>query len=152
MTRADIFLVSVPLLFAAAEAQPGLPNYGWPAATWGLAYIVVGVGFFGAAGTAAVYQNRIYATMAKRNGGEQRPEYRLVLTTIGGFILPFGMLIFGPSHVCRASLTCAGWTANARVHPVGPIVGVSLGSYGIMLAFSSVQTFIGARGRLSVTD
>lgn len=99
----------MPLLFAAAEAQAGLPNYGWPPATWGLAYIVVGVssgpsisltrlgaGFFSAAGTAAVYQNRIYAIMAKKKGGEQRPEYRLVLTTIGGIILPFGMLIFGP--------------------------------------------------------
>ena len=40
--------------------------------------------------------------MARKNGGEQRPEYRLVLTTIGGAILPLGMLVFGAQD-CMSS-------------------------------------------------
>ena len=76
--------------------------------------------------------------MARKRGGEHRPEYRLVLTTIGGFILPLGMLIFGASPSCprsrpsrldgqreRASGRSAdrAWDCGLREH-----VGVRIGS------------------------
>ena len=82
--------------------------------------------------------------MARKRGGEHRPEYRLVLTTIGGCILPLGMLIFGASLSVLDRTDRAGWTANAGVHPVGPLIGLGIAGYGNMLAFGSVQTFIGA--------
>lgn len=38
----------------------------------------------------------------------------------------------------------AGWTANASVHPAGPLIGIAISGFGTMLAFGSTQTFIGA--------
>lgn len=40
--------------------------------------------------------------------------------------MPLGLLLFG-------------WTANARTHWIGPQIGQAVASYGLMLAFNSIQ-------------
>lgn len=40
--------------------------------------------------------------------------------------MPLGLLLFG-------------WTANARTHWIGPEIGQAVASYGLMLAFNSIQ-------------
>lgn len=124
-----IALTSLPLQYAASYARPPLPNYGWSDATYGLAYLSLALGFFLTAIINSTMQNRIYAYLQKRHGGERRPEYRLVLAQVGSIILPIGLLIWG-------------WTSNAATYPAGPLVGQVLIGLGLLLGFNALQNFI----------
>ena len=99
-----------------------------------------GIGALGAAAIAALYQDRIYKHLSKRNGDKGQPEYRvrpfasstqrlmsqLVLTQIGMIICPIGMFILG-------------WTADAQTHWIGPQIGSAILLFGLTLAFNSIQ-------------
>ena len=101
---------------------------------------VSGIGALGAAAIAALYQDRIYKHLSKRNGDKGQPEYRvrpfasstqrlmsqLVLTQIGMIICPIGMFILG-------------WTADAQTHWIGPQIGSAILLFGLTLAFNSIQ-------------
>jgi len=54
--------------------------------------------------------------MAQRNGGVQKPEYRLYLTTVAAFLMPIGMIIFG---VCLQKNTMY----------IIPLIGLSISKY-----------------------
>ncbi|GAA5827948.1 hypothetical protein JCM11251_005660 [Rhodosporidiobolus azoricus] len=124
-----VFLVSLPLLFERHDTPTGIFSYNWPAGTAGLPYIGLGIGFLSSAFTAATFQDRIYKALSKRYGSNGEPEYRLVITQIGMLIFPAGLLIWG-------------WTAQNETHWMGPIVGMCIFAYGLMLCFNSVQNFI----------
>ncbi|CAK9787121.1 putative polyamine transport-related protein [Cutaneotrichosporon oleaginosum] len=124
-----LFIVSLNLLFGQPPfSTPGLFSYGWPQSTVGLCYLGMTAGFGLSALTAATMQDRIYRRLSKKNGGVGQPEYRLVLTAIGMCIMPCGLFLFG-------------WTAG-RTHWIGPQMGQAVTSYGLMLAFNSIQNFI----------
>lgn len=123
-------LVGIPLLYGRAPfARPGLFSYNWPQNTISLSYVGLAIGFMISATTAANAQDRIYRYLSKRAGDSGQPEYRLVLTQIGMFIMPIGLLIFG-------------WTAHAEVHWIGPQFGLALVALGLMLPFNSIQNFL----------
>ncbi|KAI5479749.1 MFS polyamine transporter [Pseudohyphozyma bogoriensis] len=124
-----VYLVSLPLLFSKHDPPTGLFSYNWPAGTAGLCYIGLGIGFLSSAATAATMQDRIYRYCSKKYNDDGRPEYRLILTQIGMFIFPLGLLIWG-------------WTANARTHWIAPIIGSAVFSYGLMMTFNSIQNWI----------
>ena len=104
---------------------------------------VQGIGALGAAAVAALYQDRIYKHLSKRNGDKGQPEYRvrlpsyfkyrlmsqLVLTQIGMIICPIGMFILG-------------WTADAQTHWIGPQIGSAILLFGLTLAFNSIQNLL----------
>ncbi|GAA5991332.1 hypothetical protein JCM10908_003262 [Rhodotorula pacifica] len=124
-----VFIVTIPLLFARHDPPTGLFTYAWPAGTAGLGYIPLGIGFVGSAITAAFTQDRIYRYLSKRNHNDGIPEYRLVVTQVGMVIFPVGLFIFG-------------WTAHAETHWIAPMIGSVIFSYGLMLCFNSLQTYI----------
>ncbi|KAL7408914.1 major facilitator superfamily domain-containing protein [Mrakia frigida] len=124
-----LLIVTVPLLFAYDPQDASLFHYGWSKEIVPLAYLGLGFGFFSAAFTAAQAQNRIYAYLSKKRGDSGQPEYRLVLTQIGMIFFPTGWFIYG-------------WSAHYHSHWMGPVVGLALCGYGLMLAFNSVQNFI----------
>jgi len=125
-----LFLVSVPLLYGEPPFnRPGLFSYEWPKGVLSLAYVGLGCGSLSAATFAAIYQDKIYKYFKKRNGGEGRPEYRLVITQIGMIVMPVGLFIFG-------------WTAEAKTHWIGPQIGEVFVLFGLTLAFNSTQNFI----------
>ncbi|TXT08900.1 hypothetical protein VHUM_03028 [Vanrija humicola] len=125
-----LFVVALNKLFGRAPYNdPKLFSYLWPQATVGLSYTGMALGFFAAAMTAALYQDKIYKYMSKRNGDNGRPEYRLLLTQVGITLMPIGLFIFG-------------WTAHAEVHWIAPMIGQVILSYGTMLAFNTLQAFL----------
>ncbi|GAA5966722.1 hypothetical protein JCM8115_002789 [Rhodotorula mucilaginosa] len=123
------FIVTIPLLYARHHEPTDLFTYNWPAGTAGLAYIPLGIGFVGSAITAALTQDRIYRYLSERSRNDGIPEYRLVVTQIGMVIFPVGLFIFG-------------WTAQAETHWILPMIGSVVFSYGLMLCFNSLQTYI----------
>ncbi|GAA5869987.1 hypothetical protein JCM3774_004330 [Rhodotorula dairenensis] len=123
------FIVTIPLLFARHDPTTGIFTYNWPAGTAGLGYIPLGIGFVGSAITAAFTQDRIYRYLSQRNHNDGIPEYRLVVTQVGMIIFPVGLFLFG-------------WTAQAETHWIVPMIGSVVFSYGLMLCFNSLQTYI----------
>ncbi|GJN91974.1 hypothetical protein Rhopal_005002-T1 [Rhodotorula paludigena] len=124
-----VFLVSHPLLFGRHDPPTGIYSYNWPAETVGLCYLGLGIGFLASALTAAIYQDRIYRYMSTRHRNEGQPEYRLIVTQLGMVIFPAGLLLWG-------------WTAEAQVHWIVPLIGTAIFGYGLMAAFNSIQAFI----------
>ncbi|KAL1405713.1 hypothetical protein Q8F55_007383 [Vanrija albida] len=125
-----LFVVALAKLFGRAPYSDNkLFSYGWQQATVGLSYMPMALGFFSAAFTAAAFQDRIYKYLSKRNGDQGRPEYRLLMTQVGITCMPIGLFIFG-------------WTAQAEVHWIAPMIGQFILSYGTMLAFNTLQAFI----------
>lgn len=124
-----VYLVALPLLFAKHDPPQSIFSYNWPSGTVGLCYLGLGAGFLSAGATAATMQDRIYKYLSRKYGDSGRPEYRLVVTQAGMFIFPVGLLIWG-------------WTAEAEVHWMGPIIGSAVFAYGLMLAFNSIQNWL----------
>ncbi|WVR03905.1 hypothetical protein IAU60_000904 [Kwoniella sp. DSM 27419] len=124
-----VFIVSLVLLFGQPPfSRPNLFTYAWPRPILPLAYIPLGMGFGTAVAVGALYQDRIYKHLSKRNGDKGQPEYRLVLTQTGMVLMPIGLFIFG-------------WTAQSERHWMGPFVGQYLIGLGLMLAFNTLQNF-----------
>jgi hypothetical protein len=125
-----VFLVSAPLLFGAPPfVVPSLFHYNWPQYTLGFSYTGLAIGFFLAAATAAICSDRIYQYLSRKHGNDGEPEYRIIICQLGMFIMPAGLFMYG-------------WTAHAEVHWMAPMVAMALVSYGLMVAFSSIQNFL----------
>ncbi|CED83715.1 Synaptic vesicle transporter SVOP and related transporters (major facilitator superfamily) [Phaffia rhodozyma] len=120
-----LLIIALPILFSASDALPGLFSYGWSSATFPLAFLSLGLGFFSAAFLAATMQ----ASTFHRYGDNGQPEYRLVLTQIGMIFFPIGWFIFA-------------WTAHSGAYFICPMIGLALGGFGLMLAFNSIQNFV----------
>jgi hypothetical protein len=60
--------------------------------------------------------------MAARRGSELKPEYRLPLCCIGGFCIPIGFVWYG-------------WSAQARVFWIVPIIGIAIVGFANSLLF-----------------
>ncbi|KAK8061825.1 major facilitator superfamily domain-containing protein [Apiospora phragmitis] len=66
-------------------------------------------------------------TGAAREG--LKPEYRLPLLPLGSLVMPAGFFIYG-------------WTAEARVHWIAPIIGTAVIGVGNMLIFMCIQLYL----------
>ncbi|KAI5474875.1 MFS polyamine transporter [Pseudohyphozyma bogoriensis] len=93
------------------------------------AYVYVRIGFVSSGITAALTQDYIYRRLSHHYNDNGRPEYRLVLTQLGMIVFPLGLVIWG-------------WTAEARTHWVGPVVGEMVFAYGLQMCFNSIQGWI----------
>lgn len=62
--------------------------------------------------------------LAKRNGSNPKPEYRLPVMVLGGLLVPIGLFWYG-------------WSAEAQVHWMVPIVGTGFVGAGVVLIFVS---------------
>lgn len=60
----------------------------------------------------------------KDEDGEMKPEYRLPLTVVGGVLMPIGFFWYG-------------WSAQAKMHWIMPLVGTAILGYGNALIFVS---------------
>ncbi|KAJ6486473.1 major facilitator superfamily domain-containing protein [Mycena vitilis] len=85
-------------------------TYGFNTGTGGLAYIGLGVGFMLATGFSAQSANQVYLHLAKKNGGKGEPEMRIPALIFGSLFVPIGLFWYG-------------WSAQARIHWIMPIIG-----------------------------
>ncbi|KAG2132064.1 major facilitator superfamily domain-containing protein [Suillus clintonianus] len=95
----------------------------------GLAYIGVGVGFLSATILGAKLSNMTYTYLAAKNGGKGKPEMRVPPLIIGSVIVPVGLFWYG-------------WSAQAELHFMMPIIGTAIFGFGLMTTFLPIQLYL----------
>lgn len=103
--------------------------YHFSVGVGGLAYIGLGVGFIFAAIFGAKMSNKIYLHLAAKNGGIGKPEMRIPALIFGSLFAPVGLLWYG-------------WSAQAQIHFVMPIIGTAIFSFGLMATFLPIQLYL----------
>ncbi|KAF8558851.1 MFS general substrate transporter [Imleria badia] len=95
----------------------------------GLAYIGLGVGFLAATIFGAKLSDQIYHRLAARNGGQGKPEMRIPALIFGSFFVPIGLFWYG-------------WSAQAKIHWMMPIIGTTIFGFGLMTVFLPIQLYL----------
>ena len=85
----------------------------------GLAFLGIGIGSIGGLAILGFASDRILKALAARHGGELKPEYRLPPLFLGSALLPIGLFWYG-------------WSADANIHWMMPIVGTLWVGAGMM--------------------
>lgn len=110
---------------------PGLFSevYHFSVGIGGLAYIGTGVGFLAATLFGAKFSAKIYTYLAAKNGGKGKPEMRIPALMFGSFFVPVGLLWYG-------------WSAQAKVHFMMPIIGTTIFGFGLLTSFLPIQLYL----------
>ncbi|KAG2065935.1 multidrug resistance protein 4, partial [Suillus decipiens] len=95
----------------------------------GLSYIGLGVGLLSTTIFGARICNKIYLYLAAKNGGKGKPEMRVPALIFGSLIIPVGLLWYG-------------WSAQAKVHFMMPIIGTAILGFGIMTSSLAIQLYL----------
>ncbi|KAJ6521111.1 multidrug resistance protein 4 [Mycena capillaripes] len=116
-------------------------TYGFNTGTGGLTYIGLGVGFLLATGFSARSANQVYLHVKKRRQGE--PEMRIPALIFGSLFVPVGLFWYG-------------WSAQARLHWIMPIIGSGYTLYVfpsfLKILLYLVDTFTFAASALSAAS
>lgn len=137
----------MPLLYGPRPVHE-LFSYEWQGGHVGLSYLAAALGIFLGIAFCMLFSNRMYHFMvnrhAERSGNSDvvddyflpgdckthRPELRIPLMQLGMSIVPLGLIIFA-------------WTAESQpMHWVAPLVGLTVYSFGMILAYVSIQTYL----------
>ncbi|KII94683.1 hypothetical protein PLICRDRAFT_33499 [Plicaturopsis crispa FD-325 SS-3] len=95
----------------------------------GLAYIGLGIGFLLSTLFGAKWANQIYQAMMDKNGGKGKPEFRIPALIFGSMFIPVGLFWYG-------------WSAQAHIHWIMPIIGTSIFGFGMMASFLPIQLYL----------
>ncbi|KAG6873670.1 hypothetical protein C0995_012604 [Termitomyces sp. Mi166 len=104
-------------------------TYGFGPGIGGLTYIGLGAGFFLATLFGAKTADQIYKYLADKNGGKGKPEMRIPALFFGSFFVPIGLFWYG-------------WSANAGIHWIMPIIGTGIFGFGMMSSFLPIQLYL----------
>jgi MFS family permease len=114
-------------LFFTTVSEMFVNEYGISEANVGLTYLGCGAGQFVGIITLGAISDHIVRRMAK--GGEMKPEYRLPPVLPACFFMSTGLLFYG-------------WTAQAHVHFIVPVISTSLIGVGAICVFSPVAVYL----------
>jgi MFS family permease len=89
----------------------------------GLAFLGIGIGSLVGLVLFGLASDRILKHMSAK--GEMKPEYRLPPLVLGGFLIPIGLFWYG-------------WSAEAKVNWIMPIIGTLFVGLGLMATFVGV--------------
>lgn len=103
--------------------------YHWSVGIGGLAYIGLGIGFILSAIMGAKVSDKLYSRLVAKNDGIGKPEMRIPALIFGSFFVPVGLLWYG-------------WSAQAGIHWVMPIIGTSIYGFGLMTTFLPIQLYL----------
>ncbi|TFK72091.1 multidrug resistance protein 4 [Pluteus cervinus] len=104
-------------------------TYGFGPGVGGLAYLGLGVGFISATIVGVRFADRVYAHLARKNGGKGKPEMRIPAMFLGSLFVPIGIFWYG-------------WSAQAKLHWIMPIIGTGIFGFGLMNSFLSVNLYL----------
>ncbi|KAJ7118564.1 major facilitator superfamily domain-containing protein [Mycena crocata] len=104
-------------------------TYGFNTGIGGLTYIGLGVGFLLATGFSAKSANEVYLYLSKKNGGKGEPEMRIPALMFGSLFVPVGLFWYG-------------WSAQAGIHWIMPIIGSGIFGFGMMSTFLPIQLYL----------
>ncbi|KAE9404187.1 multidrug resistance protein 4 [Gymnopus androsaceus JB14] len=104
-----VMFTTFPTLFADV--------YGFNTGTGGLVYLGLGVGFIAATIFGARTAEQIYHHLAEKNSGKGKPEMRIPALAFGSLFIPIGLFWYG-------------WSAQAKIHWIMPIIGSGIFGFG----------------------
>lgn len=104
-------------------------QYGFSNSIVGLVYLGLGLGNFIGLALLGFTSDRVMARLAKKNGGDIKPEYRLPLLMYAGPFIPVGLFIYG-------------WTAQYEVQWAVPLVGTMFVGIGLIACFMCINTYL----------
>lgn len=102
--------------------------YGFNTTQVGLMYLGPGLGFFIAVWFIVPKIDTVYNTLARKNNGEAKPEYRLPLANIGAVLIPLSLFWFA-------------WTVQYKVHWVVPLLSTVFFGLGQITILNTVQNY-----------
>lgn len=73
--------------------------------------------------------DRTVTYLMKKNDTDRKPEYRLPVLMIGANLVPIGLF-------------CYGWSAQAHIHSIMPIVRTGIVVAGLKLTFMAISTYL----------
>jgi len=115
-----MFFTTFPTIFSE--------KYGFGPGATGLTYIGGGLGEITSAIVGGVIGEKIYNSLVARNNGECKPEYRIPAMMLGSITTPIGLLWYG-------------WSAQADIHWIMPIIGASIFGFGLIATLLPIQMY-----------
>ncbi|KAJ7211233.1 multidrug resistance protein 4 [Mycena pura] len=123
------FMYSIYYLFFVTLNGFYTTTYGFSIGISGLMYAGLGVGFITAASFGAKFSNTLYKYLADKNGGVGEPEMRIPPIFIGSIFVPIGLFWYG-------------WSAQAKIHWIMPVIGSGIFGLGMMITFLPIQLYL----------
>ena len=102
-------------------------DYGFSQGNVGLTFLGIGIGSLLGLAIFGALSDRIVKRMSAQ--GEMKPEYRLPPLIPGSFIIPIGLFWYG-------------WSAEAHLHWIMPIIGTMFVGLGLLATFMPIQTYL----------
>ncbi|KAF7433191.1 hypothetical protein PC9H_005140 [Pleurotus ostreatus] len=103
--------------------------YNFSPGIGGLCYLGLGIGFFIATMFGARIGDQIYASLSAKNGGVGKPEMRVPALIFGSFFVPIGLFWYG-------------WSAQARLYWIMPIIGSGIFGFGKTIETLPIQLYL----------
>lgn len=104
-------------------------TYGFKAGTGGLMYLGLGVGLVIAGIVGGKMSDSSYQKQTQKNGGVGKPEFRMPAVAPGAIAIPVGLFWYG-------------WSAQAKLHWIMPVVGTGFFGFGFMATYLPVQLYL----------
>ncbi|KAF5344334.1 hypothetical protein D9758_013246 [Tetrapyrgos nigripes] len=123
------FIYGVYYLMFATFSELFSEVYGFSIGIGGLVYLGLGIGFISATWVGAKSADQMYHYLARRNGGVGKPEMRIPALFFGSFFVPVGLFWYG-------------WSAQAKIHWIMPIIGTGIFGFGLMTSFLPIQLYL----------
>jgi len=95
----------------------------------GLAYLGIGVGSIIGLMIISLTSDRLLKRQMARNNGVAKPEVRIQILPLGGFMLPAGLFLYG-------------WSSDYGVHWIVLIIGMGLIGIGNSVIFLTIITYL----------
>jgi len=102
-------------------------DYGFSSGNVGLVFLGIGVGSLLGLFIFGMASDKIVKRMSAK--GEMKPEYRLPPLIPGSMIIPIGLFWYG-------------WSAEAHIHWIMPIIGTMWVGLGLLATFMPIQTYL----------
>lgn len=104
-------------------------SYGFSQGTAGLSFLGIGIGMMLGLFIFGATSDKIVTALTKKHGTERKPEYRLPPMMIAAALIPIGLFWYG-------------WSAQARVHYIMPIIGTGFVGAGLIGTFMPISTYL----------
>jgi multidrug resistance protein len=102
-------------------------DYGFSGGNVGLVFLGIGVGSLLGLFIFGMASDKIVKRMSAK--GEMKPEYRLPPLIPGSMVIPIGLFWYG-------------WSAEAHIHWIMPIIGTMFVGLGLLATFMPIQTYL----------
>ncbi|KAM5348548.1 hypothetical protein ACJ41O_008372 [Fusarium nematophilum] len=116
-----LIFTAMPIIF---EGQ-----YRFSSGSVGLTYTGIGVGSLIGLAVSGATSDPLVRYLAKKHGGEPKPEYRLPVMAVSSVLIPIGLFLFG-------------WTAEKNNHWILPIIGTGFLGTGMIAAFMCISVYL----------